>query len=160
MPNRRRYPFYSLWKEFDEMMAEMENRFSSMMESSRYLPSPGAPSRIMPALKGECSVDIREHGDEVIIVADMPGVEKGDIAIRLLSPNLLQIACERKQEIGEEQEEKGYYMRERIYGAMSRTIALPSDVSDEGTTATFKNGVLEIHLKKAVPEDIKEITIE
>lgn len=160
MPHRRRYPFHSLWNEFDDMMAEMENRFTLMMKSSRYLPSPGGPSRVIPALKGEYNVDIREHGDEVIVVADIPGVEKGDITIRLLSPDLLQITCERKEERGEEQEEKGYYLRERIYGVMSRTITLPSDVTDEVAKATFKNGVLEIHLTKTIPEDIKEISIE
>ena len=39
-------------------------------------------------------------------------------------------------------------MRERIFGSMSRVITLPADVTDEGAAASFKNGVLEVHLSK------------
>ncbi len=157
----RRYPFGSIWKEFDEMMTEMENRIASMMEGwepERFLPAPGFHRRMLPAMRGEFSVDVREHEDEVIVVADLPGVEKEDVTLRLVDPRLLEITCERKGE--KEKTDEGYYVRERIYGTIRRQVYLPTDVTEEGATASFRNGVLEVHLKKTkvVPE--KKIPIE
>ena len=57
-------------------------------------------------------------------------------------------------------EREGYFMRERVYGAMSRTVALPAEVTEEGAAASFKNGVLEVRLKKLVKEEGTHIPIE
>ncbi|MDH7593412.1 MAG: Hsp20/alpha crystallin family protein [Methanomicrobiales archaeon] len=157
----RRYPFSSIWREFDDMMAEMENRIASIMqdfEPERLLPAPGFHRRMLPALRGEFSVDVREHEDEVIVVADLPGVEKDDVNLRLVDPRTLEISSERKGE--KEKTEEGYYMRERVYGSMCRRVLLPADVTEEEAKASFKNGVLEVHLKKVqvVPE--KKIPVE
>lgn len=157
----RRYPFSSIWREFDEMMAEMENRIASMMqefEPERLLPAPGFHRRMIPALRGEFSVDVREHEDEVIVVADLPGVEKENVNLKLIDPRTLEISSERRGET--EKSEEGYYMRERVYGSMSRRVYLPADVTEEGAKATFKNGVLEVHLKKTKVEPEKKIPID
>jgi HSP20 family protein len=157
---RRRYPMRPLWDEFDQMMAEMEDRFQRMFESTS-LPRPSeVRTRVLPALRGEFRVDVREHDDEIIVVADLPGVEKEGVQIRLVDPNLLLIKTERRAETEETGEKEGYYMRERVYGSMSRTVALPADVTEEGATASFKNGVLEVHLKKRVREEGTHIPIE
>ena len=60
----------------------------------------------------------------------------------------MEISCNREKKIEEEDEEKGYYLRERTYGEMIRHVSLPVEVSEEGATASFNNGVLEVHLKK------------
>jgi HSP20 family protein len=101
---------------------------------------------MLPALRGEFRVDVREHDDEVIVVADLPGVEKDDVSLQLLSPRALEITCERKGE--SEEKSEGYYMRERVYGSMRRIVAMPADVTEIDSNASFKNGVLEIRLKK------------
>jgi HSP20 family protein len=51
-------------------------------------------------------------------------------------------------------------VRERTWGSMDRVVKLPVDVSDEGSAATFKNGVLEVRLKKPAIEVKKKIPIE
>ena len=51
-------------------------------------------------------------------------------------------------------------MRERVYGSMRRIIALPSEVTEEDSTASFKNGVLEVRLKKAKGAEKTKIRIE
>ncbi|HEU17321.1 MAG TPA: Hsp20/alpha crystallin family protein, partial [Methanolinea sp.] len=122
------------------------------------LPPGGITDRMLPALRGEFRVDVREHDDEVIVVADLPGVEKDDISLKLGSPNTLEIDCERKGE--KEEEREGYYMRERMYGSMKRMVALPRDVEEAGSSASFKNGVLEVRLKKSEKERGKRILIE
>ena len=153
---RRRYPFGWSWRDFDEMMSEMENRFWG--PSGRLLPAGGITDRMMPAIRGEFRVDIRDHDDEIIVVADLPGREKEDVAVSLVNPGTLEIRSERKSE--KEEKEEGYYMRERMSGSMSRIVSLPHDVIDTGATATFKNGVLEIRLKKATTGRGSQITVE
>jgi HSP20 family protein len=101
---------------------------------------------------------VKEHDDEVIVAADLPGVEKEDVSIEVLDPRTLRIAFSRQSETKEEAE--GYYVRERTWGSMDRVVKLPVDVSDEGSAATFKNGVLEVRLKKPAIEVKKKIPIE
>ena len=43
-------------------------------------------------------------------------------------------------------------MRERKFGSMTRIVPLPKPVTEEKSSATFKNGVLEVHLKKMAKE--------
>jgi HSP20 family protein len=153
---RRRYPFGWTWRDFDEMMSEMENRFWG--PSGRLLPPGGITDRMMPAIRGEFRVDIRDHDDEIIVVADLPGVEKNDVSVSLVNPGMLEIRSERKAE--KEEKEEGYYMRERMSGTMSRMVSLPHDVTDAGGSATFKNGVLEIRLKNSTAERGSVIKVE
>jgi HSP20 family protein len=142
----RRYPFDSLWREMDEMRAELENLFQQTYTGGKLLPPGGVGDRMLPAIRGEFRVDVREHDDEVMIIADLPGFEKDDVSLQLLSPRALEISCERKGE--KEEKSEGYYMRERVYGSMRRIVAMPVDVTENDSNASFKNGVLEIRLKK------------
>ncbi|HNS83153.1 MAG TPA: Hsp20 family protein, partial [Methanolinea sp.] len=115
MVYRRRYPFGWMMRDFEDLMGEMENRFWG--GGGRLLPPGGVADRMLPAIRGEFRVDVREHEDEVMIVADLPGVDKEDVSISLLNPNTLEISCERKMD--KEEKEEGYYVRERMYGSMA-----------------------------------------
>jgi HSP20 family protein len=161
MQDPRRDPSRSIWREFDEMMASMENRFQNIMkgvESQGLLPAPGFQRRLMPAYMGEFHVDVKEHADEVVVVADLPGAEKTDITISLVDPRTLFISSKREEE--KEEKEEGYYLHERIRGQMERTIALPTDVTDEDAKATFNNGVLELRLRKKMISPERRIPVE
>jgi HSP20 family protein len=158
---RRRYLFGPFWQEFDDFMAEMETQFNDMLEelaTTKALPGKEMRARMLPAIRGEFRVDVKEHDDEVIVAADLPGVEKEDVSLEILDPRTLRIAFSRQAETKEESE--GYYVRERTYGSMDRVVRLPSDVTEEEATATFKNGVLEVRLKKTAAEKKKQISIE
>ena len=152
----RRDPFGWTWRDFDEMMSEMENRFFG--PSGRLLPPGGITDRMMPALRGEFRIDIRDHDDEIIVVADLPGAEKEDVSVSLVNPGMLEIRSERST--NKEEKEEGYYMRERMSGSMSRIVTLPHEVTDEGASATFKNGILEIRMKKSTTPRGAQITVE
>jgi HSP20 family protein len=156
MVYRRRYPMGWNWRDLDEMMSEMENRFWG--PSGRFLPAGGITDRMMPAIRGEFRVDVREHDDEVIVVADLPGAEKEDVKVSLLNPGALEICAERKAE--KEEKEEGFYVRERMAGSMCRVVTLPHDVNDKGASASFKNGVLEVRLKKSTAERGASIEIK
>jgi len=156
MVYRRRYPFGWSWRDLDELMSEMENRFWG--PSGRLLPAGGITDRMMPAIRGEFRVDVREHDNDVIVVADLPGIEKDEVMVSLVNPEMLEIRTERKAE--KEEKEEGYYMRERMEGSMRRLVSLPHPVTDGDSSASFKNGVLEIRLRKSTAERGSVIKIE
>jgi Molecular chaperone (small heat shock protein) len=161
MQEPRRDPARSLWQEFDEMMAAMENRFQNIMrgfESQGLLPAPGFQRRLVPAYTGEFHVDVKEHADEVIVVADLPGAVKEDITISLIDPRTLYICSQREEE--KEEKEEGYYLHERMRGSMERTLVLPAEVTDKEAKATFNNGVLEVRLRKKMISPEKKIRVE
>ena len=158
---RRRYILGPFWNEFDDFMQDMETQFNEMLEelaTNKALPGREMRARMLPAIRGEFRVDVKEHDDEVIVAADLPGVEKEDVSLEVPDPRTLRIAFSRESVSKEEAE--GYYVRERTYGSMDRLVKLPSDVTEDGATATFRNGVLEIRLKKTTIEAKKKITIE
>jgi HSP20 family protein len=88
----------------------------------------------------------------------IPGVGKKDISLDLVSPQALEISCERRDEKKEEKE--GYYLRERSFGSMTRIVPLPKPVTENTSSATFRNSVLEIHLKKITKESRGKISID
>jgi len=102
------------------------------------------------------AVDIYEKGDEIVVKANIPGVNKDDIKVSVVG-NTLTIRGEKKQE--EEVKEENYYCLERASGAFSRTITLPNDVEGEKTKANYKDGVLELRIPKHERAKAKEIKI-
>ena len=154
----RRYPIESIWHEMDEMRAELDSMFRQMSVGGRLLPAGSMSDRMLPAIRGEFRVDVREHDDEVIVVADLPGVEKDAVSLQLQNPRALEISCERRSE--NEKKDEGFYMRERIFGTMNRLVALPVDVTESDARASFKNGVLEVTLKKTPRARKTQIEIE
>ncbi len=157
MALRRNYPIVWTDHDFDALRTELMNRFDRLM-TSPLLPPGNFVERIVPTILGELRVDVAEQESEVIVVADLPGVEKENVEISLVNPRTLEIRCERKQET--EEKEEGYYLKERRSGSLSRVIPLPHEVTDEGAAATFKNGVLEIHFRKIKSERGAKIKID
>jgi HSP20 family protein len=155
--------YRSIFDELDDLRTYMDSLFQQMsILGSRLmlLPSAEEPAgKALPATRGSFRVDVAEHEDEVVVTADMiPGVAKKDITLDLIDPQALEISCERKEEKKEERE--GYYLHERTYGSMARLVPLPKAVTEEGASATFKNGVLEVHLKKQTKEPKTKISID
>lgn len=103
------------------------------------------------------AVDLYEEKDEIVAKAELPGMTKDDIQINLID-GLLTIKGEKKK--SEEVKEKDYYRSERAYGAFTRSLALPAEVNAEKVRATFKNGILEIHLPKTEEAKKKEIQVK
>jgi HSP20 family protein len=144
----------NLWRQFDELMSEMENRFRGGLGPG------GVGDRLLPAVRGEFRVDVREDEDEVLVVADLPGVERENITARLLSPSELEISSERRSERSETGEEGQLVRQERAFGYMTRVVPLPHEVTAENSRASFTNGVLELRLKKTTVERGERIPIE
>ncbi len=103
-------------------------------------------------------VDISQDNDKIVVDAELPGFKKENLKISL-EDNILTISGEKKDNRTEE--EKAEYCRcERKYGSFSRSFTLPEKINPDEVDAAFEDGVLRIVLKKAVPEHLKERTIE
>jgi len=101
------------------------------------------------------SVDIFETEGEIVVKAELPGMERKDIALHLEN-NVLTLRGERKFE--KETKNENYHRIERSYGNFSRSFSIPATVDEEKIRADYKDGVLKIVLPKkeqAKPKQIK-----
>lgn len=99
--------------------------------------------------------DVVESKDEIVIKTELPGIDEKNVDVQIES-GVLTIKGERNAE--KETEEKGFRRVERSYGSFLRTFALPPSVEPEKVSASFTNGLLEVHLPKkegAKPRSIK-----
>jgi HSP20 family protein len=103
------------------------------------------------------SFDISETDDNIIVEAELPGMDAKDVNVTLTN-GILTVKGERKQE--EEKKEENYYLKESHYGSFCRSIRLPSEIKTEEIDATYKDGVLKLTLPKAEPEKAKRIEIK
>lgn len=101
-------------------------------------------------LRGEAewrpAVDVVKADGELLIMAELPGVDPENIDVRVFSDSC-QIRGSMEREAQEERE--GYVHRERHTGKFIRQVRLPVEVIPEDARATFKNGLLEIAIPMA-----------
>lgn len=117
-----------------------------------------AKNQVMPNMRTP-RIDLVENGDNYIIRADLPGIRKEDVAIKIKG-DILTIEGTRKNEYEEKTETS--HVIERSFGRFVRDLKLPTDVNLEDANATMDNGVLELKIKKkAVTEqEMKRINIQ
>jgi len=103
-------------------------------------------------------VDVCETENEVVASCEIPGLEKKEDVHLHVDDQMLTIhgSVNRMTEVKDEQ----MHRRERFAGRFQRSIALPARVQSEGTTATYKNGILEVRMPKAKGESSRRIDIQ
>jgi HSP20 family protein len=101
--------------------------------------------------------DMSETEKEVVVKAEVPGMNSDDINLTL-SDGCLTISGEKKHE--EKEEKENYHRTERRYGAFCRNIVLPADVDPDKVDATYKDGVLKITMSKTASSKTKKIEIK
>jgi len=102
-------------------------------------------------------VDLIDREEDLLVRAELPGVEKKDLEVNLTG-NTLTIRAETRKE---EKEKEGEYFRSEIaHGAFSRMLHLPEEIRPEEVKATFENGILEVHLPKAHKVERRKIEVK
>jgi HSP20 family protein len=129
---------------FDEMDRVFDSFFRRGMMRPWHFDLPAFPEMVLPELRVP-KVDLVDRENEVLIRAEVPGVDKKDLDISV-GDNSVTIKGSTRHE---EKEEKGdYYRCEISRGAFSRTVALPATVDSAKAKAEFKDGMLELTLPK------------
>jgi len=116
-------------------------------------------SSAVPALERVWSpaVDMYETKDELVIVAELPGVDQKDIHLSI-NGDMLALRGERrwKQEV----QEDSYYRVERWAGKFERVLPLPVPIQADKVRANYRDGVLTVTLPKAEEIKTKEIKVD
>lgn len=137
-------------REIDRLRGEIDRLFRDFFDMGPFgLPFQGG--ELVPA------VDLSETDKEIVVNAEIPGMNANDIDISL-NGRVLTIKGEKRQD--QEEKEKDFHRLERRYGSFSRSFELPVDVDVEEVKASYKNGVLNLTLPKAKEQEVKKIEIK
>lgn len=136
MATLSRDPFHRLQDAFD-------NLFSPLM---RHWSGP-----LLPEFTGMrlWDFDMEANENEVVVRAEMPGFEPDDINVSV-EENVLTIEAEKRAE-GEQ---------ERDYRSFHRTATLPAGIDRDRVAATYRNGILELHIPRKEEAKPKRIHVE
>lgn len=102
--------------------------------------------------------DISEKEDGYLVKAELPGVKKEDIKVKI-EGDTLSISAEVKQE-SEKKEGERVLHSERYYGAISRSFRLGSEIDQTASTAKYEDGILNLELKKLSSKPSSHLTVE
>ncbi|MRR37693.1 Hsp20/alpha crystallin family protein [bacterium] len=128
-------PFFGMnWTPFRHMFHELGER-----------------SELMPA------VDMFEEGGHLVMKAELPGITKENLNLRIVDNNLI-ISGEKSTE--EKVERSNYLRLERSHGSFSRTLSLPDGLDAEQIKATFRDGVLEVRIPRTETSTVRQISVE
>ncbi len=103
------------------------------------------------------AVDIYEAENEIVLKAELPGINKDDVAVEV-KDNALTLRGERFPEA--EINEDKYYRREICFGTFERSFTLQDRIQPEQIKATFKDGVLTVKIPRPQAESSKQITVD
>lgn len=140
------------WRPFGEM-SRLRKEMDNLM--NRFFGETAFPKIVseewMP------TVDISETKDNIIIKAELPGMEAKDVNVSI-SGDMLTIKGEKKKE--KEEKDESHYYSERYYGNYERSFRLPTGVQSSKAEASFDKGVLKVTLPKVEEAKKKEIEIK
>lgn len=134
----------SLVKAYSQELWDLQRRMDRLID-------PGESPLWSPA------VDITETADEIVLAAELAGMNKEDIEISL-SGETLTLSGHRRFEQAQNSEQ--YLRIERQYGSWRRSFQLEVAIDAAGVTASYENGVLTVHLPKAKTAVPRQIEID
>jgi len=132
-----------------DRLEDMDRWFEDLRrEFDRKFWGPLAPRSEGGLAVREPLVDLADTGREYVLKADLPGVSKEDLDLRV-TPDGIELSAESTQE--REENEMDYAYRERTYRSFRRTLPFPEEVLADQVKASLKDGVLEVRLPKKEP---------
>jgi HSP20 family protein len=122
------------------------DRFSEEVRAGRHLPDQGQPWAPL--------VDIYEEADALILVVDLPGIERDEIDLRIHNDSLT-LEGKRNPADGDE----GIRL-ERPMGRFWRSFRIGVPIDPAGAQATYRNGVLRVRLPRAAPQGPTRVSVD
>jgi HSP20 family protein len=129
---------------FAEMRAEMDRLFDTFLGRG-FFGRPAPSGSAEPAVALSPNIDIRENDKEIIVEAELPGIDEKDIQV-ILRDGVLSLKSEKKSERDEKKDT--YHMIERSFGSFKRSFELPDTTDQDQIKADFNNGVLRVVIPK------------
>ena len=146
---RYQSPELSNWTPFNRL-ATLRDEFDRLFDFSW-------PSRDTGLLGGwSPALDVYDDKDNLVVTLEVPGMKKEEIEISL-HDGMLTVSGERKDE--REQTEGQAFRSERYFGKFQRSLSLPTAVNANKVKASYKDGILTIHLPKAEEAKPKQISV-
>ncbi|MCX6683922.1 MAG: hypothetical protein NTZ37_04245 [Methanoregula sp.] len=141
----------SIFDELDELRASMDYLYQLALEP---IDNPVLPERDTPGIVCQylhnLNAEVAEHDDQVTVTVEtVPGIGNSKISVDLINENTLKITFDGEEDRMEGND--GNCLRERRSFNLNHIIQLPGPVMNYGAGLTFRNGVLDIHFKKALP---------
>lgn len=142
------------WAPFQSLRDEIEDLFDDFYPETALAPLRRMrwPRRV-PTASGIAAgarmikLDVIDKEDELKLIAELPGMEEKDIDVKV-TDQMLTLSGEKKVETEEGDKDSDYYLCERRFGSFRRTVRIPDGIDQDKIDATFKNGVLTVHLPK------------
>lgn len=135
-----RLPRFAPWADLDTMQQRLQRMFGEptlgMVQTLGWVPA----------------VDVSETPKELVVTAELPGMEAADVDVAI-DRDVLTLRGEKKEE--KETKDAERHLWERTYGAFERSFTLPCAVDAPAAKAEFVKGVLTVHLPKAKEEIAK-----
>lgn len=142
---------YNPWSMFDSLQRDINRAFDRRSRFSEEDNGELLSSAWMP------SVDVKDEERQVVLYADVPGIDPKDIHVES-NNGVLTIKGERKFE--KEFNEKDFHRIERSYGTFFRQFSLPDNVSGDDISAKYNNGVLEVRIPKKKASEARRISVQ
>jgi HSP20 family protein len=92
-------------------------------------------------------IDVKRSGDDIVVRAELPGIDPANVDVEV-TDGVLTIRGERRQE--EQQEGEDWLVCESCYGSFERSLTIPESVDVSAITADYKDGILVVHVPKAL----------
>lgn len=138
------------WDPFDDLVA-LRDAFGRMLGDTSWRTGLSGIGNWRP------SVDMYETNDDVVVRADLPGVDRDNLEVTV-TDNSLTIKGESKRE--HEMESGSVFRRERAYGQFMRTLPISAGIKADEAKASFNHGVLEIVIPKTEESKVRTRRIE
>jgi HSP20 family protein len=103
------------------------------------------------------AADMYETEKELIVELEVPGFDEKELSLEA-SDHMLTIKGERIEE--KEEKEKTFFLHERLEKHFERSFTMPIEADLDRVAATFRAGVLEVHVPKIEPAKARKIEIE
>lgn len=107
--------------------------------------------------EGQLTVDVYQTADDIVVRSAIAGVKPEDIDVNV-TPDSIVIRGSR--ELERTAEGTDYLYQECYWGRFARSIILPQEIDPESASVTFKNGILTVHLPKAIKKKTRKLNVK
>ncbi len=137
----REFPFFlsRMRDEFDRLLDRFSRQWPSLLEGDGW----------------RWGLDVRDEDDAVVVQAEAPGFEAGDIDVRV-SDDQLVLRASKKVETKDEKGKVREYREQKCY----ESVTLPAGIDKDKVEARYHNGVLTVTLPKTAESKAKRITVK